>query len=104
MFDIQMQYFFYVCMQTCLRMDGIYECVRVRVRAPVYAWLKLVNSCEGACVLFVFNSYTVVVRGSSVIECRTRNQVSPCSNPPLLPFGRLGIFLLSIDAPVDSAV
>ena len=43
-------------------------------------------------------------RGSSVVECRTRNQVSPGSNPPLLPFGRLGIFLLSIDAPVDSAV
>ena len=43
-------------------------------------------------------------RGSSVVECRTRNQVSPGSNPPLLPFGRLGIFLLFIDAPVDSAV
>ena len=42
-------------------------------------------------------------RGSSLVECRTRNQVSPGSNPPLLPFGRLGIFLLSIDAPVDSA-
>ena len=25
-------------------------------------------------------------RGSSVVECRTRNQVSPGSNPPLLPF------------------
>ena len=45
-----------------------------------------------------------VERGSSVIECRIRNQVSPGSNPPLLPFRRLGIFLLSIDAPVDSAV
>ena len=45
-----------------------------------------------------------VERGSSVVECRTRNQVSPGSNPPLLPFGRLGIFLLSIDTPVDSAV
>ena len=33
----------------------------------------------------------------------TRNQVSPGSNPPLLPFRRLGIFVLSIDAPVDSA-
>ena len=43
-------------------------------------------------------------RGSSVVECRTRNRVSPGSNPPLVPFGRLGIFLLSIDAPVDSAV
>ena len=43
-------------------------------------------------------------RGSSAVECRTRNLVSPSSNPPLLPFGRLGIFRLSIDAPVDSAV
>ena len=43
-------------------------------------------------------------RGSSVVECRTRNQVSPGSNPPLLPFRRLGNFILSIDAPVDSAV
>ena len=33
-------------------------------------------------------------RGSSVVECRTRNQVSPGSNPPLLPFRRLGIFVL----------
>ena len=42
--------------------------------------------------------------GSSVVECRTRNRVSPGSNPPLVPFRGLGIFLLSIDAPVDSAV
>ena len=45
-----------------------------------------------------------VDRGCSVVECRTRNQMSPGSNPPLLPFRRLGIFVLSIDAPVDSAV
>ena len=43
-------------------------------------------------------------RGSSVVECWTRNQVSPGSNPSLLPFRRLGIFVLSIDALVDSAV
>ena len=43
-------------------------------------------------------------RGSSMVECRTRNQVSPGSNPPLPPFRRLDIFVLSIDAPVDSAV
>ena len=43
-------------------------------------------------------------RSSSVVECRTRNQVSPGSNPSLLPFRKLGIFVLSIDAPVDSAV
>ena len=44
--------------------------------------------------------------GSSValVERRTRNQVSPGLNPPLVPFRRLGIFVLSIDAPVDSAI
>ena len=46
----------------------------------------------------------ILVRGSSAVECRTRNQVSPGSNPPLVPFRRLGIFVLSINAPVDSAV
>ena len=43
-------------------------------------------------------------RGSSAVECRTCNQGSPGSNPPLLLFRRLGIFVLSIDALVDSAV
>ena len=43
-------------------------------------------------------------RGSSAEECRTRNQESPGSNPALLPFRRLGIFVLSIAVPVDSAV
>ena len=38
---------------------------------------------------------------AAAVECRTCNQVSPGSNPPLLPFRRLGIFVLSIDAPVD---
>ena len=32
-------------------------------------------------------------RDSSAVECRTRNQVSPGSNPPLLLFRRLGIFV-----------
>ena len=45
-----------------------------------------------------------VERGSSVVECRTRNRVSPGSNPTWLPFRRLGIFVLSIVVPVDSAV
>ena len=39
-------------------------------------------------------------RGSSVVECRSRNQVSPGSNPSLLPFRSLGIFVLSIDSAV----
>ena len=34
-------------------------------------------------------------RGSSAVECRTRNQGSPGPNPPLLPFQSLGIFILS---------
>ena len=45
-----------------------------------------------------------VERGSSVVECRTHNRESPGSNLSLLPFRRLGIFVLSIDAPVDSAI
>ena len=51
-----------------------------------------------------FLQHIFVERGSSVVERRTRNQVSPASNPPLLPFRRVVIFVLSIDAPVDSAV
>ena len=46
----------------------------------------------------------IVERGSSVVECRTRNQESPGSNHPLLPCRKLGIFVLSIDAHVHSAV
>ena len=58
--------------------------------------------CVYVCVCVYVCMY--VERGSSVVECRSRNQVSPGSNPPLLPFRRLGTFVLSIDAPVDSAV
>ena len=59
---------------------------------------------EGDTLVYLMEHEDNVERGSSVVECRTRNLVSPGSNPPLLPFGRLGIFLLSIDVPVDSAV
>ena len=45
-------------------------------------------------------AWTDKERGSSAVECRTRNQVSPGSNSPLLPFRRLGIFVLSIDSAV----
>ena len=58
----------------------------------------------GAVFMVYFGQVISVERGSSVVECRTRNQVSPGSNPALLPCRRLGIFVLSIDAPVDSAV
>ena len=60
--------------------------------------LQIVYRMGGRLTLFTME------RGSSVVECRTRNSVSPGSNPPLVQFGRLGIFLLSIVAPVDSAV
>ena len=50
------------------------------------------------------NLTSFMERSRSVVECQTCNQVSLGSNPPLLPFRRLGIFVLSIDAPVDSAV
>ena len=43
-------------------------------------------------------------RGSSVVKCRTSNQVSPGSSPSLLPIRKFAIFVLSIDAPVHSAV
>ena len=40
----------------------------------------------------------VVERGSSVVECRTRNQGSPAaspgSNPTLLQFRSFGVFVL----------
>ena len=55
--------------------------------------------CEKLIFFFFKGS---VERGSSVVECRTRNRVSPGSNPPLLPFRRLGIFVLSIVVPVES--
>ena len=56
-------------------------------------------SCYVCCVLLcLVTSY--MERGSSVVECRTRSQVSPGSNPSLLPFRRLGIFVLSIDSAV----
>ena len=77
-------------------------CVRVRVRVRV-----CIGVCRCVCVcgrLPVYECACLVERGSSVVECRTRNRVSPGSNPPLVPFGRLGILLLSIDAPVHSAV
>ena len=45
----------------------------------------------------VKSSSIEVERGSSVVECRTRNHVSPGSNPALLPCRKLGIFVFSIN-------
>ena len=47
------------------------------------------------------NTYSIFECGSSVVERWTRNQVSPGSNPALLLFRRLGIFVLSIDSALN---
>ena len=60
--------------------------------------------CSSSDEFAYFHRIVIVERGSTVVEHRTRNQVSPGSNPPLVPFRRLGIFVLFIDAPFDSAV
>ena len=80
-------------------MFSLGACVRracVRACASVFVLFACLNVVVCVCVY--------VERGSLAVECRTRNQVSPGSNPPLLPFRRLGIFVLSIGAPVDSAI
>ena len=41
------------------------------------------------------HGFLYVDRGSSAVECRTRNRESPGSNPPLHPFRSLGIFVPS---------
>ena len=46
--------------------------------------------------IYIYMHICIIYSGSSVVECRTRNQVSPGSNPSLLPFRRLGIFVLSV--------
>ena len=61
-------------------------------------------TCKLATVNMFRSMISDLERCSSVVECRTRNQVSPGSNPRLLPFRSLGIFVLSTDAPVDSDV
>ena len=55
-----------------------------------------VTPSSGQSIEYMLNIY-VVERGSSAVKSRTRNQVSPGSNPALLPCRRLGIFVLSID-------
>ena len=52
------------------------------------AFEDIPNAAQSAMIL-------PVERGTSAVECQTRNQWSPCSNPPLLPFRSLGIFVLS---------
>ena len=52
---------------------------------------------RGACYNIGMSMCLYVERGSSAVECPTRNQVSPDSNPPFLRFRRLGVFVLSID-------
>ena len=82
--------------------EGCLRCVCVRMCACVYTVYIYIYTYI---VIYIYiYRYIYVERGSSAVGCRTRNQVSPGSNPPLLPFRRLGIFVLSIVVPVDSAV
>ena len=61
-------------------------------KAEEKVWTKLHICGTSKIVAFKF---VAVWGSSSAVECRTRNQVSPGSNQ----FRRLGIFVLSIDAP-----
>ena len=45
-----------------------------------------------------------VERGSSAVECRTRNRASPGSDPPFAAITKFGHFRSLHDAPVQSAV
>ena len=65
--------------------------------------LQAAESGKSVVRILTDDTYDTVERGSSVVEWWTRHQVSPGSNPPLLPFRKLGIFVLSTDALVDSA-
>ena len=53
---------------------------------------------EGLC--FDESCIDCVEHGTSVVERRTRNRESTGSNPPLLPFRSLGIFVFLHDTPV----
>ena len=72
-------------------------CVILQVSSSV---LETQNNIEDSFII----PAPFMERGSSVVECWTRNHTSPGSNPSLLPCRRLGIFVLSIDAPDHSAV
>ena len=77
--------------------------IRLLVETIASAYVCLIDSLVEN-MLLPHTPCCVTLQWSTVVGSRTRNQVSPGSNPPLLPFGKLGIFVLSIDAPVDSAV
>ena len=67
---------------------------------PLFVYIHHGGPCLYYSIVFIAFMQFIVERGSSVVECRTLNQVSPGSNPSLLPFRRLGVFVLSIDAPL----
>ena len=54
--------------------------------------MKKTSEQGSVCLEEEKDAVLTVERSSSVVECRTRNRESPGSNPPLLPFRRLGIF------------
>ena len=81
-------------------------CVRMKCNVDKRALISLYSiSLLYITIVFIESQSEFILltlkRGSSVVERRTRNRESPSSNPTLLPFRRLGIFVLSIVAPVD---
>ena len=82
-----------VCAYACTY-ASVQVCVCEGAHVPVCVCVS-VFMCMRVCAPLRVRAHGVVhvERGSSVVECWTRNQVSPGSNPPLLPFRRLGIFV-----------
>ena len=63
--------------------------------------MHTISSSSRHLFLLLWGSVFHMERGSSAVQCRTRNQVSPGSNPALLLFRKLGIFVLSIVSAVN---
>ena len=73
------------------RQDPVDNHLLVVVSCSVAQWVAIEQDQQ---INDVNSIGLVVERGSSVVECGTRNRERPGSNPPLLPFRRLGIFVL----------
>ena len=68
--------------------DVIWQAHVYIIQRNILKWCYTIHQ-----VFFQMQFY--VERGSSAVKCRTRNRGSPGSNPPLLLFRSLAIFVLS---------
>ena len=66
-------------------------------------FFPLVQAVSGLFYLLFFSS-TNLERGSSAVARRTRNERSPGSNPPLLPFRSFGIFVIFLTPQLLSCI